>query len=69
VPLQYSTVRSWKKTTIAALAAVFLLPFLYSGHDQTTLLEKTYQRGHLTLLTRNGASSYFIGPEGGTGPE
>jgi membrane-bound lytic murein transglycosylase F len=69
VPLFYSAVRSWKKNAQVALAAVFLLPFLYSGHDQTTLLEKTHQRGHLTLLTRNGASSYFIGPEGGTGPE
>ncbi len=27
------------------------------------------QRGHLTLLTRNGASSYFLGAEGDTGPE
>ncbi len=45
------------------------MPFLYSGHDQLTHLEKVQQRGHLTLLTRNGASSYFIGPEGGTGPE
>lgn len=67
--MQYSAVRQWKKKAIVALAAVFLLSFLYSGHDQITLLEKTYQRGSLTLLTRNGASSYFIGPEGGTGPE
>ncbi len=27
------------------------------------------QRGHITMLTRNGASSYFIGSEGDTGPE
>ncbi len=46
-----------------------LLPFLYSGQDQSTLLQQAQQRGSLTLLTRNGASSYFIGPEGGTGPE
>ncbi len=32
-------------------------------------LQQAQQRGSLTLLTRNGASSYFIGPEGGTGPE
>ena len=52
-----------------ALAAVFVLPFLYSGHDGLNYLQKAQQRGSLTLLTRNGASSYFIGPEGGTGPE
>ena len=45
------------------------LPFLYSGNDDISLLEKAHQRGSLTLLTRNSASSYFIGPEGGTGPE
>ena len=27
------------------------------------------QRGNLTMLTRNGASSYYLGPEGDTGPE
>jgi len=58
-----------KQKIVAALAAVILLPFLYSGHDQLTHLQKVQQRGYLTLLTRNGASSYFIGPEGGTGPE
>ncbi len=51
------------------LAAVILLPFLYSGNDRPTVLQQSQQRGSLTLLTRNGASSYFIGPEGGTGPE
>ncbi len=51
------------------ITAVALLPFLYSGNDRTTRLEEAYQRGYLTLLTRNGASSYFIGPEGATGPE
>jgi membrane-bound lytic murein transglycosylase F len=67
--LYYSAVRSWKKKAIVALAAVLLLPFLYSGHDQISQLEKVQQRGSLTLLTRNGASSYFIGPEGAAGPE
>ena len=65
----YSTVRSWQHKAVRALVAVALLPFLFSGQDQTTALEKTYQRGSLTLLTRNGASSYFIGPDGETGPE
>ena len=61
--------RQWKQRITAALAAVVVLPFLYSGDDEPSLLQKAYQRGHLTLLTRNGASSYFIGPDGGTGPE
>lgn len=46
-----------------------MLPFLYSGHDRPSRLQQVQQRGSLILLTRNGASSYFIGPEGGTGPE
>ncbi len=51
------------------LIAVAVLPFLYSGSDDPSRLQQAYQRGSLTLLTRNGASSYFIGPEGGSGPE
>jgi len=51
------------------VAAFLLLPFLYSGDDNPSHLQQAQQRGSLTLLTRNGASSYFIGPEGGTGPE
>lgn len=45
------------------------LPFLYSGQDSLSNLQQAQQRGSLTLLTRNGASTYFIGPDGGTGPE
>ena len=51
------------------MAFVLLLPFLYSGDDDASLLEQAERRGSITLLTRNGASSYFIGPEGATGPE
>lgn len=51
------------------LAAIVFFPHLYSGHDDPNLLQQAQQRGSLTLLTRNGASSYFIGPEGGMGPE
>ncbi|NNJ64669.1 MAG: transporter substrate-binding domain-containing protein, partial [Xanthomonadales bacterium] len=49
-----------------ALLASFLLT---SGDDRTTQLEKVLQRGSLVMLTRNGASTYYIGPEGPTGPE
>jgi membrane-bound lytic murein transglycosylase F len=61
--------RQWKNRLIAVLAAAVVLPFLYSGHDKPSQLQQAQQRGSLTMLTRNGASSYFIGPEGGTGPE
>jgi len=67
--LQELATKGWKYITTAALAAVVFLPFLYSGKDRINDLQKIQQRGSLTLLTRNGASSYFIGPEGGTGPE
>ena len=55
--------------TYAVLSAMIALPFLYSGNDQPTRLQQANQRGSLTILTRNGASSYFIGPDGGAGPE
>ena len=51
------------------IAVAVLLFFAYSGHDQPTQLEKVLQRGTLTMLTRNGASTYYIGPDGATGPE
>ncbi len=67
--MHISTSRHWTSKVSAALVAILLLPFLYSGHDNPNQLQQVYQRGYLTLLTRNGASSYFIGPEGATGPE
>ena len=51
------------------LAGAVLLPFLYSGADHPSQLEQVLQRGSLTMLTRNGASSYYLGPDGATGPE
>ena len=51
------------------LSVIVLLPFLFSGHDQPNRLEQVMQRGSLTMLTRNSASSYYLGPEGDTGPE
>lgn len=57
-------------TPLPALSAAALaLLVLTSGNDDLTRLEQAERRGSLTLLTRNGASSYFIGPDGGTGPE
>lgn len=54
---------------LAPLSVVLLLPFLTSGNDAPTRIEQVERRGSLTLLTRNGASSYFLGADGDTGPE
>ena len=61
--------KQWINRVFAFIAALAVLPFLYSGQDNLTRLEQAQQRGSLTVLTRNGASSYFIGREGETGPE
>ena len=61
--------KQWINRAFAFIAALAALPFLYSGQDQLTQLEQAQQRGSLTVLTRNGASSYFIGRDGETGPE
>jgi len=60
--------RFWKKFRPLLTVAVFLV-FLYSGHDRPNQLEQVLQRGSLTMLTRNGASSYYLGGDGPTGPE
>ena len=54
------------KATLAGLAALVLLT---SGDDTASQLDKVLQRGSLTILTRNGASTYYLGPDGPTGPE
>ena len=51
------------------LSTVLYLPFLTSGNDDINRREQVLQRGSITRLTRNGASSYFLGAEGDTGPE
>jgi membrane-bound lytic murein transglycosylase F len=51
------------------LGGILFLPFLTSGSDLPNLLEQVERRGSITLLTRNGASSYYLGPDGATGPE
>jgi membrane-bound lytic murein transglycosylase F len=46
-----------------------MLPLCYSGDDQPSLLEQVQQRGSITVLSRNGASSYYEDANGPTGPE
>ena len=57
------------KLNWAILSCVALLPFAYSGDDRPSQLQQIQQRGSMTMLTRNGASSYYLGSEGPTGPE
>jgi membrane-bound lytic murein transglycosylase F len=52
----------------AALIGVAIFLF-FSGNDRPSQLEQVQQRGSLTMLTRNGASSYYLGADGPTGPE
>lgn len=48
---------------------MLLLPAAFSGNDRASHLEQVMERGHLLMLTRNGASSYYLGADGPTGPE
>jgi len=51
---------------------LFLFPFLlllFSGDDKPSQLDQVKQRGTLTVLSRNGASSYYEDAGGPTGPE
>jgi membrane-bound lytic murein transglycosylase F len=61
--------QSFSKGLKTALTGAVLLLFLYSGNDRPSQLEQVKQRGSLTMLTRNGASSYYLGADGPTGPE
>lgn len=54
---------------LPVLAVVVLLPAAYSGNDRPSQLEQVHQRGSVKMLTRNGASSYYLGADGPTGPE
>lgn len=51
-----------------ALAVVIAL-ISVSGDDRLTQVERIEARGSLIMLTVNGASTYYLGPEGETGYE
>lgn len=57
---------SWILLPVLLLVAGTLLP---GDERQPNRLERIQAQGHLTLLTRNGASSYFLDAQGATGPE
>jgi membrane-bound lytic murein transglycosylase F len=67
--LRKANFQAFSKKLLAVLCSAVLLLFLYSGDDRTNQLEQVLQRGSLTMLTRNGASSYYLGSDGPTGPE
>ena len=54
---------------LTALAGIAALLALLSGQDRRSHLEEVLERGSLTLLSRYGATSYYLGPEGYTGFE
>ena len=54
---------------LAALSGVIAIFALLSGQDRRSHLEEILERGSLTLLSRYGATSYYLGPEGYTGFE
>jgi membrane-bound lytic murein transglycosylase F len=49
--------------------AIALLIFATSGNSPITQLELIENRGSLVMLTLNGATTYYLGPEGETGFE
>ncbi len=51
------------------LLAGIVLVLLTSGQHNLTALEKIQERGRLVLLTINGATTYYLGPEGEAGFE
>jgi membrane-bound lytic murein transglycosylase F len=67
--LAFFSIQEFSKGLKATLIGATLLLFLYSGNDDPNQLQQVLQRGSLTMLTRNGASSYYLGPDGPTGPE
>ena len=42
---------------------------IFSGQDHRTHLEKIQARGSITIITRNSATAYYLGPHGYTGFE
>ncbi len=54
---------------VLALPLMVAVPTLLHVPDDNDRLEQIRERGTLVLLTRNGASSYFLDADGATGPE
>jgi membrane-bound lytic murein transglycosylase F len=52
-----------------AVLAVLVVMLATSGDDRLSQVEKIQERGSVIMLTVNGASTYYLGPEGETGFE
>ena len=55
--------------SIFVFCAASLVMFLNACSPQKNLLEQIKDSGELRVLTRNAATTYYIGPHGPTGPE
>jgi membrane-bound lytic murein transglycosylase F len=55
--------------SILLLSATAVALVLNACSPQKNLLEQVKDRGELRVLTRNAATTYYIGPHGPTGPE
>ena len=55
--------------SILLIGATALALILNACAPQKNLLEQVKDRGELRVLTRNAATTYYIGPHGPTGPE
>ena len=55
--------------SILLLGAAAVVLVLNACAPQKNLLEQVKDRGELRVLTRNSATTYYIGPHGPTGPE
>ena len=56
-------------TSLGLVTAILLLTAIFSGNDKRTHLAKIQERGSITLITRNSATAYYLGPHGYTGFE
>jgi membrane-bound lytic murein transglycosylase F len=54
---------------LRGLLALVVLIAALSGHDPRTELERIEERGRLIMLTINGATTYYLGPNGEAGFE
>ena len=54
---------------LRVMLALLVLALLTSGKHNLTELEQIQERGRLMLLTINGATTYYLGPEGEAGFE
>lgn len=57
------------RPVLRGLLALALVLGALSGHDPATELERIRERGKLVMLTINGATTYYLGPNGESGFE